>query len=254
MTEAAALRSGKTYRTENFPVASRLLGAEHRAPIMAFYNFVRTADDVADRPGIPPTEKYALLDRLEAGLLGDPSGEPEGHALGSVLRERGLDLRHAREMLVAFRQDVTRCRYRTWDELVGYCRYSAMPVGRFVLDVFREPRSTWPASDALCTALQVINHLQDCGEDYRDLNRVYLPLETLRAHHAGIDLLAGGASDDGLRQSIDDLCNRVSLLLSQSAGLSSQVQCIRLGLEIAVIQRLAERLVLHTSRERSARR
>ena len=101
MTEAAALRSGKTYRTENFPVASRLLGAEHRAPIMAFYNFVRTADDVADHRAIPPTEKFALLDRLEAGLLGDPSGEPEGHALRSILLERELDLRHAREMLVA---------------------------------------------------------------------------------------------------------------------------------------------------------
>ena len=77
--------------------------------------------------------------------------------------------------------DATKLRYRDWDDLIDYCRYSAMPVGRFVLDVHGESRATWPASDALCAALQVINHLQDCGKDYRDLDRVYLPLDALAA-------------------------------------------------------------------------
>ena len=92
-----------------------------------------------------------------------------------------LDPQHARDLLTAFRMDVIKRRYRDWDDLMNYCRYSAMPVGRFVLDVHGEPRSTWPANDALCAALQIINHLQDCGKDYRDLDRVYLPLDLLAA-------------------------------------------------------------------------
>ena len=75
--------------------------------------------------------------------------------------------------------DVTKLRYRNWTELIEYCRYSAMPVGRFVLDVHSEPRETWKANDALCAALQINNHIQDCGQDYRNLDRVYIPQDEL---------------------------------------------------------------------------
>ena len=84
----------------------------------------------------------------------------------------------------------TKLRYADWDELMDYCRYSAMPVGRFVLDVHGEDRATWPANDALCAALQVINHLQDCAKDYRELDRVYLPHDVLAAHGARVEMLA----------------------------------------------------------------
>ena len=82
---------------------------------------------------------------------------------------------------------VTKLRYRDWDDLIDYCRYSAMPVGRFVLDVHGESRDTWPANDALCAALQVINHLQDCAKDYRELNRVYIPEDALLAGAGSVD-------------------------------------------------------------------
>ena len=84
----------------------------------------------------------------------------------------------------AFRRDVTKLRYADWGELMDYCRYSAMPVGRYVLDVHGETRATWPLTDALCAALQIINHLQDCAKDYRALDRVYLPLDTMAAQGA----------------------------------------------------------------------
>ena len=99
--------------------------------------------------------------------------------LRTALAERGLPPRHALDLLTAFRMDVTKLRYENWDEVIHYCRYSAMPVGRFVLDVHGESASTWPASDALCAGLQINNHLQDCGKDFRDLNRVYLPRDAL---------------------------------------------------------------------------
>ena len=242
MTLAAELRSGKTSKGENFPVASRLLEQRHRKPILAFYEFVRTADDIADHARLSAGEKIALLDRLEASLLGQSATEPEGVALREALAERGLDARHARELLAAFRLDVEKSRYSDWNELIGYCRYSAMPVGRFVLDVHGEEKALWPRSDALCAALQIINHLQDCAVDHRTIDRVYLPADMLATHGATVEMLAARQASPQLRAVIDDICERVGVLLEQSRPLSDDVRNPRLALEIAVIQRLAERL------------
>ena len=241
--DATALRSGKSHRDENFPVASRLIRPEHRRPIRAFYEFVRTADDVADHPRLPAEEKLAALDQLEASLLGQSAEEPTGVALREALADADLSAVHARELLTAFRLDVTKSRYRDWDDLVGYCRYSAMPVGRFVLDVHGEAESTWAAADALCTALQIINHLQDCADDYRNLDRVYIPLDILSAHGANVDHLARPSASPELRTTIDDMCRRTAALLLESESLARQVRQTRLSLEISVIQRLAQRLV-----------
>jgi hydroxysqualene synthase len=245
MTLAADLRSGKDHRGENFPVASRLIQARHRKPIMAFYDFVRTADDIADHPTLPQPEKLSLLDSLEATLLGQSEAEPEGVALRKELAARSIDPQHARDLLTAFRLDVTKLRYRDWDDLMNYCRYSAMPVGRFVLDVHGEPHATWPANDALCAALQIINHMQDCGKDYCNLDRVYIPLDLLAAHGSSVKDLKKPAATPQLRACLDDMCVRVTGLLQQSAGFSGQIADRGLSLEVAVIQRLAERLI-HT--------
>ena len=132
MTEdPAALRSGKGHRDENFPVASRLIHPRHRGAILAFYEFVRVADDIADHASLAEREKLDFLDRLEAGLLGQHDEQREAVALRTVLRERNLSPRHAQDLLTAFRMDVTKLRYRDWDDLMDYCSYSAMPVGRY---------------------------------------------------------------------------------------------------------------------------
>src|SRR4029079_13592338 len=111
-----------------FPVASKLIHPRYRASILAFYEFVRVADDMADHPTLAPQEKLNLLDRLEASLLGKDDAQPEGVRLRQVLRERNLAPRHAQDLLTAFRMDVTKLRYRDWDDLMHYCTYSAMPV------------------------------------------------------------------------------------------------------------------------------
>ena len=244
MISASALRSGKTHQDENFPVASRLIRPRDRATILAFYNFVRTADDIADHTTLPAAEKLALLDRLEQSLLGHCQEDAEGVKLGAALYERGLTPRHAQDLLTAFRMDVTKLRYRDWDDLIGYCAYSAMPVGRFVLDVHGESRDNWPANDALCAALQIINHLQDCGADYRQLNRVYVPLDALARVDLGVEALGEGAASPALRRCLRDLAQRTrSVLLRQSAPFAEQIRDTRLALEVSVIQALAERLV-----------
>ena len=158
MITPADARSGKGHRDENFPVASRLIHPRHRGPVLAFYEFVRTADDIADHATLAPQQKLELMDRLEATLLGKRDDDPVGVALRDQLGARHLSPRHAQDLLTAFRMDVTKLRYRDWDDLIGYCTFSAMPVGRFVLDVHGESHDTWPANDALCAALQIINH------------------------------------------------------------------------------------------------
>jgi squalene synthase HpnC len=243
MTSASELRSGKTHRDENFPVASWIIHPRHRALILAFYNFVRTADDIADHAMLGEREKLNYLDLFEAELLGQGDSQPEAVNLRRALAERSMAPRHALDVLTAFRMDVTKLRYETWDEVIHYCRYSAMPVGRFMLDVHGESTSTWVASDALCAALQINNHLQDCGKDYRDLNRVYLPRDVLAAHGASVEALGEGRASASLLQCLHSLAVRNETLLDESQSLGAEVKDFRLGLEIAVIQTFAGKIV-----------
>ena len=238
---AAELASGKGARDENFPVASVLLKREHRAPIMAFYRFARAADDIADHPTAPADDKLRHLRAMRLGLDGR-SGSAEAIALARIMAERGLAPAHAHHLLDAFEQDVRVRAYPDWDALMGYCRMSAMPVGRYVLDVHGEDRACWPLSDALCAALQIVNHLQDCGRDYRVLGRIYLPADTLAAAGATEDALAADRASPALRAAIVTLAERTRGLLAQSAPFARAIRDRRLAAEVAIIQRLAESL------------
>ena len=236
---AATLASGKGHKDENFPVASVLLKAEHRAPVMAFYRFARAADDVADNESASVAARLALLAEMRSTLAGTSDASAEARALRETLYARGLSPRHGLDLLTAFERDCRVNRCATWDDLIDYCRYSAMPVGRYVLDVHGESEATWPASDALCSALQVINHLQDCAKDYRALDRVYVPLDALAAHGASVADLATPAASPALRATIVALATRTEDLLAQSVGFAAQIRDRRLSVEVAIIHRLA---------------
>ena len=243
MTGATAFASGKGHRDENFPVASRLVRAELRPTILAFYRFARAADDIADHDSALPDQKLAELERMEAGLRGETGASTEGERLRVALQARSLTDRHALDLLEAFRRDVTKRRYSDWAELMDYCRYSAAPVGRFVLDLHGESTAVWPLNDALCSALQVINHLQDCAKDYRQLDRVYVPLDALSAVGLGVESLADPQASAALRDVIKALARRTGALLDQSRPFADCIVDRRLALEVGVIQALAEGLV-----------
>lgn len=243
MTSASELRSGKGERDENFPVASWIIHPRHRALILAYYNFVRTADDIADHASLPPDQKLAYLDLLEAELLGKGDTQAEAVTLRRALAERGMTPRHALDVLIAFRMDVTKLRYETWDEVIHYCRYSAMPVGRFMLDVHGESTSTWAASDALCAGLQINNHLQDCGKDFRELNRVYLPRDALAASGASVEQLGLTQSPPEMLACLHALAVRNAALLDEGRSLAAEIRDFRLGVDVAVIQAYADRIV-----------
>jgi squalene synthase HpnC len=242
MTTAEDHASGKTSADENFPVASVLIAKRFRAPVLAYYRFARAADDVADHPSLSREEKFVLLDRLEKTLLGKSNADPAALPLRAELAVRGLSPNHALDLLTAFRLDVTKLRYRDWGELMHYCRYSAMPVGRFVLDVHGESRATWAASDALCSALQIINHLQDCAKDYKTLDRVYVPLDTLAAHGVTVEALGAAKASPRLRDCLRALAVLTEALLAQGAQLPKVVKDLRLSIETAVIVALAQKL------------
>ena len=254
MTNNAGPGPTRTHRDENFPVASRLIHPRHRGPILSFYRFARAADDVADHPSLTESEKLALLDGLGDTLLGKSETAADALPLRAALAERGLAARHPLDLLTAFRMDVTKHRYRDWDDLIHYCTYSAMPVGRFVLDVHGESHATWPASDALCAALQIINHLQDCGLDYKRLDRIYIPLDVFARHGAQVEALGAAKASPALLHCVRDVAEQTSALLDDAKPLSAQVADLRVGLEIAVIQRLASTFEADAHTARSVER
>ena len=235
--------SGKDRGDENFPVGSLLIRRSLRPHVHAYYAFARNADDIADSPDLPPPEKIARLDRMEAVLLGhEDGGSPSAVRLRASLAETGVTPRHATDLLVAFRQDATKRRYASWDELMEYCRFSAMPVGRHVLALHGEDPATWHPSDPLCAALQVLNHLQDGGKDLAALDRCYLPQDLLDEAGVGVAALRAPAASPGLRRVFDRLLDQVDALNAIGDDLPRRVRDRRLRLETAVIRGLSRRL------------
>lgn len=235
--------SGKDRGDENFPVGV-LLRPALRPHVHAFYAFARNADDIADSAVLSAEDKVARLDVMEDVLLGRrEAGSPSATALRASLAQTGMTSRHATDLLVAFRLDATKRRYADWDELLEYCRYSAMPVGRHVLDLHGEDAAaTHPPSDALCAALQVLNHLQDCAADLAALDRCYLPQDALAAAGGAVDELRGAAASPALRRVFDLLLGQVEALNVTARGLPRRTRDRRLRLETAVIVGLSRRL------------
>lgn len=235
--------SGKDRGDENFPVGSALIRPALRPHVHAFYAFARNGDDIADSPALEPADKIARLDRMEAVLLGHADGgSPSGVALRASLAQTGVVPRHAQDLLAAFRQDATKRRYASWGELHDYCRLSAMPVGRYVLDLHGEDPATHAPSDPLCAALQVLNHLQDGAKDLSALDRCYLPADMLAAAGSGVADLAGPAETPGLRAVFAVLLDHVDRLHAEAADLPRWTRDRRLRLEVAVILGLSRRL------------
>jgi hydroxysqualene synthase len=241
--DALETPSGKGRGDENFPVGSFLIRKDLRPHVHAFYRFARTADDIADNPALSAEDKVRRLDRMGEileGAAGDDS--PAASAMRRSLAATDTTAQHCHDVLRAFRLDATKLRYKDWDDLMEYCRYSASPVGRQLLDLHGESRDTWPASDGLCSALQVLNHLQDCADDYRNLDRVYLPLDLMGEAGITVGDLVLPAASLGLRRVIDRLLDATDRLIVKAAELPGGVKARGLRWESATIVDLARRL------------
>ena len=236
--------SGKGAGDENFPVGSFLLPKRLRPKVAIFYAYARAIDDIADNPDLDPDEKVARLDGFDRALRGetDDPAYAKAHRIRETMAETGQVIRHCRDLLIAFKQDAVKSRYDDWDDLMNYCRHSAAPVGRFLIDLHGGPDSAWPAADALCNALQVINHLQDCADDYRKLDRVYLPGDWMAAEGASVVELRAAAMTPGLLRVKDRCLDGVDALLEEARPLMPALRSRRLALESAAIHALARTL------------
>lgn len=243
---AAETPSGKGAGDENFPVGSWLLPARLRPHVARFYAFARAIDDIADNPALRPEDKVRRLERFEDAVTGRDTDDPAlatAHRLRASLAETGVTSQHCVDLVAAFKQDAVKLRYDDWADLLGYCALSANPVGRYLLDLHGEDPAGYPASDALCSALQVINHLQDCADDYRSLDRVYLPQDWMAAAGVTVDDLDGAQSSAGVRRVLDLCLDATADLLEAADRLPGRLRSRHLALESAVIVALAHRLV-----------
>jgi len=223
---------------ENFPVASALLPLRLRRPVGLIYAFARNADDFADEGDLAPQERLDLLDGYRRQLDRIAAGaapETEFFAtLEQMIRSQRLPLQPFYDLLDAFSQDVVKPRYEHFGEVMDYCRRSANPIGRLMLHLYdaATPRNTG-YSDAICSALQIINFLQDVAIDYRK-NRIYLPLDELRQYRVSEEQIARGDAGGAWPGFMQFQIERTRKLLQSGAPLGLVLQG-RIGLEMRTI-------------------
>ena len=237
--------SGKVAKDENFPVGSWLLPTHLRPHVTTFYAYARAIDDIADNPNLEPADKIERLDGFAQAVRGVGRNHPafrKAHAIRSSLAATGVSNRHCIDLTRAFKLDATKLRYDDWDDLISYCNLSAAPVGRYLLDLHGESESTYPACDALCNALQVLNHLQDCQDDYEKLNRVYLPRNWMAEAGVSAEMLGNQSSTTALRQVLDLCLDATDDLLTLADPLPNQLRSFRLAMETSVVVAVANKL------------
>ena len=218
----------------------------------AFIVLLGLADDIADNEALSAEEKIARLDRFAATLSGQEKNDSAcetARRMRESLAVTGVSPQHCADLLAAFKLDATKLRYRDWDDLMGYCGLSAAPVGRYLLDLHGGSRDGYAAADALCLALQVINHLQDCREDYLNLDRVYLPQDWMDAESASLDSLRETRTSPQLRAVFDRMIVETRALLTIAATLPAGLESRRLAMESGATLAVAWRLVRHLERK-----
>lgn len=216
-----------------------------------FYRYARAIDDIADNPGLPAPEKISRLDGFAAAINGETTDNAfeTGTRMRESLLTSDVPLQHCLDLIDAFKQDAVKNRYDDWDDLMHYCIRSAAPVGRYLVDLTGGSKSGYASSDALCNALQVINHLQDCKDDFETMDRVYLPMDWMNAAGASVDDLSGAHSSLGLRQVLDQCIASSHMLMTQATSLPQDVISRRLSMESAAIIHIANALLKKLSIE-----
>lgn len=224
---------------ENFPVASLILPYRIRRAVAVIYAFARTADDLADEGDMTADQRIEALrlyeQKLSACLAGESVDDPVFIALQDVSREFNLSAQLLHDLLSAFRQDITQTRYENFGDLMDYCRRSANPVGRLLLELYgvATPKNN-AYSDGICSALQLINFLQDISQDYEENNRIYLPQSDMKKFNVSELQIRANLSDASVKQLLSLQIERARKMLKAGAPLG-KILPGRLGLELRLI-------------------
>ncbi|CAK7192466.1 Hydroxysqualene synthase [Commensalibacter sp. Nvir] len=239
--------SGKKAKDENFPVGSLVIKRKFRPHVKAYYNFARVIDDIADSNVLSAEQKIKRLKGMEAVLCHDEPAPDRSDILTArylrnTLIEMNIPFNTATDLLIAFRQDAVKNRYSSFEELATYCQYSANPVGHFLLTLHQEEHQAIHASNALCTALQILNHLQDCKNDLIELDRCYIPLDMLENKEIHVQALRKSTTSPLLRKVFDKLLDYVDVFNHEAEYLPKLIKDRRLKLESAIIVFLSQKL------------
>ena len=247
MNDATMLEtpSGKSLEHENFPIVTRLVPARLRPHIATFYAYARAIDDIADNASLQRGEKIRRLDEFAKAVSGINTSNPalgKAHEVRRSLAATQVSDRHCMDLARAFQQDAMKGRYENWNDLMGYCHLSAAPVGRYLVDLHGESAAAYPDSDALCSALQVLNHLQDCRDDFRSLDRVYLPQDWMAEAGVGVEALNRRRSTKALRRVFDLCLDATDGLLALAGRLPGKLRDPRFAMDASVIIDIAKML------------
>ncbi len=244
--DVSHLMSGKSYSDENFPVASFLMTKKIRSIVRVFYFFARMADDIADHQKLSSNQKKNILLFFDNAI--SKSKKTNNKVLDKMIakfKELPSGKEYSRNLLKAFMMDASNKRYNNWRDLLYYCKFSANPVGRFVIDAVNERKNVekiYEASDSLCTALQIINHIQDCKKDFKELNRVYIPESFFKKYSLDKKTLRKSKSEENFeRLKIEIIDNVLTSLRKTKLGLR-EIQSWRLRKETLIILNIAKRL------------
>ena len=221
---------------ENFPVASKLLPNVLRAPVSAIYAFARTADDYADEGDLDTVTRLAKLDecdeKIRAISTNQVVDDPVYIALADSIKKYSLSTSLFHDLISAFRQDVTKKRYSSFSEVLDYCRRSANPVGRLLLQLLNKAsEKNCVYSDSICSALQLINFYQDIVQDYTENDRIYLPEDELTAAGISEADIAGQKNSDSMFNFMQQQYVRTGDMLCSGMPLSRNLG-LRMNLEI----------------------
>ena len=236
----------KNHKQENFPVGSWLLPQKIRLKILIFYKFARAADDIADSPNLSSNEKIKRLNLFKKAIKSNKNNKikiSKVEDLRKICIKNKIKINHALNLLKAFKQDAIKKRYKNWSELIRYCKYSAAPVGRFVIDLHKEKQKAYKYSDPLCIALQILNHLQDCKEDYENLDRVYLPMQFLKKYNVKLSQLKKNVTEKNLRLVFNEILKNTEKLIIEAGKNKKNMKHKHLSLETSFILEIAKKLL-----------
>ena len=244
--DVSHLMSGKSYSDENFPVASFLMTKKIRSIVRVFYFFARMADDIADHQKLSSNQKKKILFFFDNAI--SKSKKTNNKILDKMIakfKELPSGKKYSRNLLKAFMMDASNKKYKNWNDLLYYCKFSANPVGRFVIDAVNERKNIekiYEASDSLCTALQIINHIQDCKKDFKELNRVYIPESFFKKYSLDKKTLRKSKSEENFERLKIEIVDNVLVSLRKTKLGLREIQSWRLRKETLIILNIAKRL------------
>ena len=237
----------KNKHQENFPVGMMMFNKNIRQIVADYYRFARYADDIADNPHIKPQVKVDRLYELEEIFTGQRSYKGQKLKFVQTLKDefaaRHLAPSLATDLLIAFRKDSLGFDYQTWGQLVDYCKYSAAPVGKFMLAVHQENPSTYLPATSLCVALQIVNHVQDIKYDVSLLKRLYIPAEIMKKYHLRMEDLTQNKSSVSLQRAVEHIMEKTLGLVKEGSILPELIKSLSLRMEVCIILSLTNIMI-----------